>query len=311
MTNISVIVPIYNVGAYLHQCLDSLVDQTYKDIEIILVDDGSTDDSGQICDEYASRDERITVFHKRNEGLSSARNTGVNVASSEYIMFVDSDDWVELNFCEKAYMELRHYNADLALFDFIKVYADGRSEKKRSNIYSGIISESEALRFNLQFAPAVWLGLYRRSLFNNIKFPVGKYHEDTGTTYKLIHEANKIIHIDEMLYNYRANRPGSIMSSKATRQHHDLVEMKIIRITDLWKWGYRELAQEYAFQMLIHYGCNDEQKPLIDIMNNMRGSFPKNISLKRRILMKTFWRSTVLFDVVCKVMRKRDRRLYL
>ena len=118
MPHVSVIVPVYNVEEYLRKCIDSIVAQTLKDIEIILVDDGSTDGSGTICDEYASQDKRVRVVHKINGGLSSARNTGIEAASAPFLMFIDSDDWVEPNFCEKPYLAAKNNNADLVLFSF-------------------------------------------------------------------------------------------------------------------------------------------------------------------------------------------------
>lgn len=305
LTKISVIVPVYNVVSYLSQCLESIIRQTLKDIEIILVDDGSTDGSGQICDEYALRDERIIVFHKQNEGLSSARNDGLDAATSDYIMFVDSDDWVESHFCEKAYMASIDYNADLVLFNYVKIYNNGTIVKNRPDIHPGLVTEFEALLFNLHYTPAVWLGLYRRELFDNVRFPIGKYHEDTGTSHRLLHEAKKIVYVDDALYNYRANRPGSIMTVKATREHHDLIEMRIIRIIDLWNWGYKELAQECAFPMLIQYGCRHDQRSLLYFVKEMKGHYPNDFSWKRKMLMKVFWCSTVLFNVICIITRKR------
>ncbi len=305
LNRLSVVVPVYNISAYLPQCLDSIIGQTLKDIEIVLVDDGSTDGSGQICDEYALRDDRIIVFHKTNGGLSSARNEGVNAASSDLIMFVDSDDWVEPFFCEKAYMASMEYGADLVLFNYVKIYNNGSIVKQSPTIHSGTLTEYEAFLFNLYYTPAIWLGLYRKELFNNVRFPVGKYHEDTGTTYRLIHNAKKIVYINDTLYNYRANRPGSIMTVKATREHHDLVEMRSKRIIDLWNWGYKDLAQESAFPILIQYGCNNDQKPLAYITKRRKGHYPNGFSWKRKMLMRAFWYSTFLFDVICTLMGKR------
>ena len=127
MSEISILVPVFNVEPYLEKCLKSLLAQTFQDIEIILVDDGSTDGSGEICDRFATTDERIHVIHKPNEGLSCARNIGISASTAPYIMFADSDDWVEPDFCQSPYRAAVDNNADLVLFSFTLVPADGRT----------------------------------------------------------------------------------------------------------------------------------------------------------------------------------------
>ena len=226
MPLVSVIVPVYNVSNYLVKCLESLVEQSLKDIEIILIDDGSTDDSGMLCDIYAQNDNRIRVIHKSNEGLSQARNDGIDFSSSPYIMFVDSDDWVDRQFCELPYKEAIENNADLVLFHFNKAI-DNTIIPKNTNSITGLISEKEAIYFNINYAPASWLGLYKKALFNDIKFPSGKLFEDVGTTHKLIHEAKRICIVNKCLYNYRVSRPGSIMTDIYSLENPDFIEMRI------------------------------------------------------------------------------------
>lgn len=302
---VSVIVPVYNVADYLRKCIESIIRQTLKEIEIILIDDGATDASGRICDSYAARDSRIKVIHKSNGGLSVARNAGLDAASAPYIMFVDSDDYVEPNFCELPYRRAVETGADLVLFSFCKVLPDGRISKQESKFRSGFLSEFDALRFNFQFAPAIWLGCYRRELFDGIRFPAGKYHEDTGTKHRLIHAADRIFFAADHLYYYRSGRKGSIITTPETRNHIDRREMLFRRINDLCEWGYEPLAWNDAFYLLIRYGCRgDEQKPLTHIVNGIKG-YPADFDFKRKALLVVFRLSPVLFDIVCIVLRRQ------
>ncbi len=272
MPQISIIVPIYNVEPYLPQCISSLVNQTQQDIEIILVDDGSTDKSGELCDEYAEKDNRIKVIHKHNEGLSAARNDGIDISTSPYIMFVDGDDWAEPEFCEQAYDAVMQSNADLVLFTFNAIYNDGRIVKVECDIKSGPLNKDDAIRFNCTGWDAAWLGLYHRKLFDDIRYPVGKYYKDVGASHKLIHAAKNISFVNEALYNHRVGRIGSITESPKTRLHPDRKEMFTSKTIDLYSWGYTELAQLYALKQLIQYGWRQsDQKEMVDIVQQMKG----------------------------------------
>ena len=202
---ISVIIPVFNVEKYLPKCLDSVINQTYKNIEIILVDDGSKDSSGRICDEYAQQDSRIIVVHKENGGLSSARNAGLDIATGDYVMFVDSDDYVEPYFCEIPLKLAKENNVEIVSFGYYRVYEDGRKiEFKTSN--PRIISTNEGI-FQLIKKTDVIYNLpcnkfFKRTLFREIRFPLGKEYEDQATTYLLFHKASGIYVSDCILYNY-------------------------------------------------------------------------------------------------------------
>ena len=183
LPRISVIVPIYNVEKYVRKCLESLLHQTMKQIEIICVDDGSTDGSGTIADEY----ERINwpifkIIHTKNRGLSAARNRGLDEAQAEWVMFVDSDDWVESRFCEVPWSEGVRKNADLVIFGMYNVKS-GRIKKLRNNDNpTGFINHEKAIDVGND---AVWNKLYKRQLFDSIRYPEGRVYEEIGTTYKL------------------------------------------------------------------------------------------------------------------------------
>ncbi len=202
---ISVIVPIYNVEIYLKRCVDSIINQSYRNLEIILVDDGSPDNCGVMCDEYKTRDDSVKVIHKKNGGLSDARNVGLELANGDYITFVDSDDWINQKYIEKLYKLLIDYEADISVSNFIRT-------KKENIIISEMdgkiieYSNIEALEqyFSKYYVQMVvsCSKLYNRKLFKDIEFPVGKVHEDEFTTHKLIYKAKKIVFTEEQLYYY-------------------------------------------------------------------------------------------------------------
>ncbi len=213
---VSVIVPIYNVERYLSVCIDSILDQTYKNIEIILVDDGSTDRSGIICDEYLKKDKRIKVIHNVNGGVSDARNCGIAHSLGEYIAFIDSDDYVDKRYIENLMVGISDYNADAAISDFIRV-TDNKNSTKDSLVKYKEMSNTECLKYcycggfsGINVTP--WGKIFKRSVYinNNINYPKGKIHEDMYTTYKLMYYSLKIVYADCKSYYYRM-RDDSIM----------------------------------------------------------------------------------------------------
>lgn len=212
---ISVIIPVYKVENYIHRCVDSVLRQTYNKIEIILVDDGSTDRCGEICDEYAALDNRVKVIHKKNGGLSDARNAGIEIFQGDYITFLDSDDWIHDKYIEKLYRLLKNSNSDIAVGNFIRTSAENiQVDIAKEEIYE--YSNFEALeQFTDKFYAQMVIAcgkLYKRNLFDEIRFPVGRIHEDEFTTYKLIYKANKIILTTAQLLYYW-QREDSIMGS--------------------------------------------------------------------------------------------------
>lgn len=208
---ISVIVPVYNVENYLNRCVESLMSQTYRNIEIILVDDGSNDKSGEICDDLKEQDNRIRVIHKQNGGLSSARNAGLEVASGDYIAFVDSDDWVDANIYSLCINVMHRENCDVV--DFLPVFTDGTEVKKSStwNGSSTIVEDEQILydylyRGQTEVAPfSACRKLYKKSLFDEIRFPVGMVNEDIATNYRLLSKSNRLAHVDYFGYYYFQN----------------------------------------------------------------------------------------------------------
>jgi len=248
---VSIIVPIYKVEPYLRRCLDSIVNQTYTNLEIILVDDGSPDGCPQICDEYAARDKRIVVIHKGNGGLSDARNAGLDICKGEYISFVDSDDWVDETYIETLLDLSIKENADISIGNHSFAYENGSI--KTISFESKSYLKSEAIKKIIlhQTLPwgASWGKIYKRNIFFKYNFPIGKFHEDDYTSYKFIYEANKIACIDKTLYNY-FQRNDSISKNDTT---YDFTEVRKEQLTFLLQNKEYELAELTAINLCWHY----------------------------------------------------------
>ena len=215
MPLVSIIIPVYKVESYLRRCLDSIVSQTYTNLEIILVDDGSPDNCPQICDEYAAKDKRIIVIHKENGGLSDARNAGLDICRGEFISFVDSDDWVDEKYIEILFNLAIKQNADIAICE--NIVTDREISRTTEKFFSKTYSSKEALfqlfrRNQISFIVS-WGKIYKRTLFESVRFPIGKYHEDDFTTYILFYNSKKIVYSSYRLYFYY-QRAGSIITSR-------------------------------------------------------------------------------------------------
>lgn len=258
---ISVIVPVYNMEQYLERCVQSLCKQTYSELEIILVDDGSTDASPQMCDEYAREDERIKVIHKENGGLSDARNAGLAIATGAYIGFVDSDDWIEADMYEKMYYACVEQQAPLAICRYAQIYQDRivRAGNQRMTVFS----KEELLRVYIcghddyVIYNSVWSKLFRRDLVDQMLFPVGRNSEDIMYTTKAFCKADKAVYIDACFYNYMLDRQDSIMNVKAEeRMFRDEIPFwreHIAYITEHASKELGDLAAYYFYRRLLSY----------------------------------------------------------
>ena len=241
---VSVIVPVYNVEPYLYRCVDSLTGQTLTDIEIILVDDGSTDGCGRICDEYAAADPRVRVVHQENAGLSEARNAGIDRARADYLMFVDSDDWVEPDFCRIPFELAVKQRADLVIFQFRK-RRNGKELRRHYSIAEGPKTQEEALDIILWGAAmAAWNKLYHRELFRNNRYPKGRVYEDVFLTPVLVHEARHIFYSSAVLYNLEY-REGSITATNTADHAKDWLDARTATAQHLDHWGYASMAETY------------------------------------------------------------------
>ncbi|MCF2652694.1 glycosyltransferase family 2 protein [Anaeromassilibacillus senegalensis] len=265
---ISVIVPVYNVEAYLCRCVDSLLRQTAVDTEIILVDDGSTDGCGALCDRYARQDPRVTTIHKPNGGLSDARNAGLEIAKGEYIAFVDSDDWVAAFFLQRLLEGLQNSGSDICECEVYHTAGAGvaAAAAPKAPICFDTESAMEQLLRNGAFRQHVWNKLYRAEVIGDIRFPVGKTNEDEFWTYQVFARAGRVCKIEDPLYNY-FQRPGSIMNAgyslkrlhgleaKQARQRYieeNYPQLAARAGADLW------LSCVYAAQMSLKYLAGDD-----------------------------------------------------
>ena len=216
---VSVIVPVYKVEPYLRQCVDSIRNQTYANLEIILVDDGSPDGCPQICDEYAALDTRIKVIHKKNGGLSDARNVGMAVSKGEYLCFVDSDDALPTHALKQLLDTAIEHQADLVIGDHLRFSEDmPEAPNRAANVL--LMSKTEAMGDFFRNGCASWARLYRREVHGELLFPVGEINEDEAIVLKLLDRCNTIAKIDTVVYYYRC-RPESITTSAFSAKKMD------------------------------------------------------------------------------------------
>lgn len=256
---ISVIVPIYNVEKYLKNCLDSILNQTYKNLEIILCDDGSTDTCPKICDEYAKKDSRIKVIHKKNGGLSDARNAGLEIATGEYITFVDSDDFLFSDMIEILYKLCEKYKAEFSMCQCVHCKESDMIlsvQKPINPIENEEVFEKnekmEAYLLSRKIDTVAWKKMYERNLFKNLRFPKGKLHEDTFIMHLLIDRANRVAITNAYGYVYRINSQ-SIMNSSFSVKRLASIEAHIVK-KDFIEKKYPELYVEACAELI--YACN-------------------------------------------------------
>ncbi len=271
MPEVSVIVPIYNIQKYLPKCVDSILAQTFQDYELILVNDGSKDDSLSICREYEKKDRRITVIDKPNGGLSDARNSGMAKAKGKYISFIDGDDFIEPEMLEKSVTKLNETGADIVMFDIYQYYVETGKKEIIRNVYdeNTVYTLKEHPEMITRIKNAAWNKVYRLSLFRDhgITYPWGCYYEDLGTTYRLLARADKIAFINEPLYDYLQDRPGNITHTFNMNAYH-VLDMVKITVDDYKKLGiYEKYYEELKFLGCVNIieclkktrNCTDEQ----------------------------------------------------
>ena len=267
---ISVIVPVYRVEEYLERCVKSILSQTYKILEVILVDDGSPDQCPAICDACAEKDVRVKVIHQENKGLSGARNAGIDAASGEYLAFVDSDDYVSPHFIEELYQLLQDTDCAIGQCRFSYVKGDGLVEEGDSAfcIYRGesLMEQLYGPEEKATCFVVAWNKLYRAELFKEtgIRYPEGRIHEDEATTYRLFHEAKKLAFLDRALYGYYTENGGSITSVFSAKRLQWLTAHEE-RIAFFKKNGYEKLLPA-AYRKLcdacitFYFRCTEQEK---------------------------------------------------
>lgn len=248
---LSIIVPVYQVEAHIDECITSILDQTFRDFELILVDDGSLDRCPAICDVYAQKDSRIRVIHQKNQGLSAARNTGLQAAGGDYIGFVDSDDFIEASMYEKLLDNLEREKADISVCGRYKVWGDKKIQEQKSNVYKVMDSAQALALMNTNvlgyFDVAAWDKIYKRSCFKGIEFPEGKLCEDWFVMYKLFFNAHRIVYDSIPLYNYR-QRTGSITHGKKVNTMSLAASLEVLNFVRTQQPQYvREAQFAYVF----------------------------------------------------------------
>ena len=262
---ISIVVPVYNTDLYLEKCISSITNQTYKRLQILLIDDGSTDQSGKICDILAEKDDRIKVIHKSNGGLSDARNCGIENSDGEYLAFIDSDDYIAPNYIERLYEVIRERKAEIAICGLYIVEENQKNKpiKQRDGDYNGREIQWKLYAKGAMFYTITWNKMYLKSLFQNIRFPKGRIHEDYATTYKLFWNASKISVIEDCLYYY-VMRQGSIthnaeLEEKSCRHYIIFMEERI---------HFYDQCEEYALKARAKKNLFYKTIKLLKISNN-------------------------------------------
>jgi len=281
---ISVIIPVYNVEPYLRKCLNSVIDQTYRDLEILIVNDGSTDGSGRICDEYKT-DERVRVFHTENRGLSAARNLGLDNASGDWIGFVDSDDWIEPDMYEVLFKKAEETGADVVECGEFLEYTNKTIERKRSDSQM-CCTEAIRLLIHGSISNAVWNKLWKRSCFEHIRFPENRTFEEYATTYRIYTLVSMMCTVDAIKYHYQF-REDSLSRTHTMKNLLDFWIVNKERMDVLWNRvdedGKRDLLRNCAISIsriwAYFYDSNTEEhmefKPhLSDIKTFVNNNYP-------------------------------------
>jgi glycosyltransferase involved in cell wall biosynthesis len=326
---ISVIVPVYNVREYLNQSVDSIINQSYKNLEIILVDDGSTDSSGELCDEYAKRDSRIKIIHKENGGLSDARNAGVDIATGYYVGFVDSDDIIDRDMYAILDENIEKENADVSICNW-RGFTESDIENVK-NTRTGekiVLSGIESLEFliygkdNYNISFSVWDRLYKKELIDEFRFPKGKCYEDIVWSAKVMYKSEKSVYIDRELYYYRRREDSIIGADRknvvSERVATDEIPEMEAQIEFLENIGREDMADEsryYLYQLIIiyymrcHYSNNSLQKHFLNLIKKYRQwakvYMHKSISLYRKC---SLFMSLYLFKILVVILHIKKSR---
>lgn len=253
---ISVIVPVYNVRPYLKRCIDSIIAQTYSNLEILLVDDGSTDGSGELCDAYARQDARVQVIHKKNAGQAAARNDAIDIARGSYLGFVDSDDFIDCRMFEILYQDLTEHDAQISIVTF-QEFTEEKEATVSRNLMSIECQAGEKILQKLLLEEKIgdfsWNKLYRRELFKEIRYPVGRMMEDQGIMYKLVDQCTKVTYRPVRLYFYY-QRPDSTLHRRTLKFYEDKWDMGCQRYQYV-REKYPDMLENDAAMMKIVEHC--------------------------------------------------------
>lgn len=292
---ISVIVPIYKVEEYLDRCVESIVNQTYKNLEIILVDDGSPDNCPQMCDEWAEKDNRINVVHKENGGLSDARNAGMPFATGEIISFIDSDDWIDLDMFKKMLSRMQNDNSDMVSCGVKWVEEDGSliRDVTSDDVVLDTTTAMKELLNDSKLKQHVWNKIYKYDLIKDIPFEKGKYHEDVFWSYQIVGRAKKVSVVKESFYNY-VQRSNSIMGERYSAKRLDALDANRQRceyIKNYFPKLYDNALYVYIGSCHYQLQCAVRANQTKDVIDNIKnrtsyrktGHPTRGITLKQKI----------------------------
>ena len=302
---ISVIVPVYKVEKYLDKCIGSIASQTHANLEIILVDDGSPDGCPIMCDEWAKRDGRIKVIHKQNGGLSSARNAGIDVARGDYLMFVDSDDFISTQACEKLLSLIKRYDANLAMCQAQLFSDDGKIEELNYEETTEIYENPIELLYDskIPYLMTAWGKLYKKEIFNKIRFPLGKLHEDEFVIHGILDAAKSFVVTTSKWYYY-LQRPGSIMGSrgeKSLRHTLEAFQQRFEFLNSRYPNNYQKNVNLYLSQLRAVYLLN--RKVSKEIRREILGKYYHTYKLieKHYFKDKLFRYFRPMYCLLCKI----------
>lgn len=305
---VSIIVPIYNVEKYLKRCLDSILSQSYKNIEIILIDDGSKDNSGLICDNYAAIDKRVKVIHQKNSGVSVARNVGLAHSKGEYIAFVDSDDYISQSFVEKSILNMLENKSDIIIFNFIEDHGN-KTVKRPLKIENCRDYKDFLVGILWDHIPSYpWNKFYKRYLWDNVKYPENMNFEDLAIMPEIFLKANNICYIDEYLYYYNCCNNNSITNRISSKNKYGMFisfynRCKIVESMKL------NNIKEYCMcrsvkSAVTAYGLNTYDEELLDEQIKILREYLKNIDiskLKIGIKYKILYYSIFKDSILCRI----------
>ena len=301
---ISIIVPVYNVEKYINRCVDSIVKQTYENIEIILVNDGSSDRSGCLCDEWVKRDNRIKVLHKENSGPSETRNMGVEIAAGDYISFIDSDDYVSNDYISSLYHSIIESKADIACCNYTSVHTTDVEDvfykgKTGFRIISGKSACSEMYEPEKSvYYCVLWGKLFKPEIVKSFPLPVGKVHEDSATTFKYLYSAEKVSVSDEVLYAYYQNEK-SIMHVRSENRRPDSLWAKMQQVYFFEEKHEKELLSKALDQIVDFYVSRaiiDQKRLPKEIFSFLKKYWMRGITRDRKIRFAIYFISPGLYD---------------
>ncbi len=299
MSEITVVVPVYKVEKYLNRCVDSILNQTFRDFELILVDDGSPDNCPKICDSYSKKDNRVRVIHKENGGLSDARNVGIDYmfkhSNSKWITFIDSDDWVHEKYLEILYNAVIDNKLNVSVCGFVRI--ENEEQFINLNDYKVELIEPEELYVsnNVNFIVA-WGKLYHKSCFNEIRYPYGKIHEDEFTTWKMLFKEKTVAFFNAPLYNYYTN-PSGIMNSEWTPKRLEAFEAFKEQMHFFKSNGYVKAYSKIMLSCLYFLYEQNQIINQIQYKKFVRKNIKKLLMICRKENLFNFWKTVFAYEI--------------